>query len=961
MNPERWRQVKEIVADCLDLPEHERAALARARCGDDRELLREVESLLAQHPDESLDRTGETPAQQFARHLVLLEDDEIFTPGEMISNYRIEAELNRGGMGVVYRATDTKLDRTVALKVLARSVLVEEERKQRFLVEARAAAALHNPRIATVFGMEEWDGVAFIVMEYIEGESLAQVLNRGPIRLRRALDIAIGVAEALALAHERGIVHRDLKPSNIMLDAAGEPKVIDFGLAKLTRVVERPIAESASGTDAVAENYHTSREGMGSPTRGGQRMGTAGYMSPEQTDGRPVTPAADLFSFGVVLHEMLEGKRPVASAPARLARTSAIAPPPLQRILDRCLAAEVSTRYASGRQALEDLVAVRDGLARAERSVESSRRLARRSSWAAAAIVVGAITVAVIGRRSSPSAISEARPSRPRQLTSGAGLEERPAWAPDGRHVAYDSDREGNSDIWVANADGGEPRNLTADFAGDDIAPSWSPVGDRIAFYSQRDGAGYFIVPASGGAPWKLPIALHATVSDLARGPACWSPGGDEVAILREKPDGRLTELVIASTQDGHERRKIDLPGRTTSRTDLSWSPDGHSFAYRDAQLPVAQVSQIWVMDARTEKAWPVTDGTAEDRRPLWSPDGRILYFLSHREGAMDLWAQRLDENAHPTGAPHALTSGIDMRDASISRDGSTLAYSRGRSIANLWSFPIIRKRPARWEDGVRLTQESTFIEHADIAPDGGHIAFSSDRAGVPHLWLMPATGGEPQALTSGSEPDWAPRWSTDGKQIAFYSNRSGNRDIWIRSAADGHVRQITTSPEQDEYPTWSPDGRTLAYFSATPQGWEIRLVPASGGTPVVWSDGVGQNLYPEWSADSRWIYFESTRSGEVCVWKGPAAGGAPQFVTIGSRPRLSRDGSVLFFLRGSGEAMTVWQRSLADGAERPLTGLHGRSGQLGGDILAAGGGRLFVSWREDIGDLWSMTMSSAP
>ena len=244
MTPDRWRRVKELLYASLELPQEERTGFVHAQSAGDEELAQEVEWLLTQQTDGFLSSPPDQTEQRFAQGLRELEPETPLIPGQLLSHYKIESEISRGGMGVVYRAIDATLNRSVALKVLPSGVFIDQERKDRFLIEAQAAAALHDPRVATVFEMGAVDGVTFIAMELIEGESLAETIARGPLPLMRTLEIAIEVASALALAHGKGIVHRDLKLSNIMLTTDGQPKIIDFGLAKL---VAHPSRVSADG------------------------------------------------------------------------------------------------------------------------------------------------------------------------------------------------------------------------------------------------------------------------------------------------------------------------------------------------------------------------------------------------------------------------------------------------------------------------------------------------------------------------------------------------------------------------------------------------------------------------------------------------------------------------------------------------------------------------------------------
>ena len=398
--------------------------------------------------------------------------------------------------------------------------------------------------------------------------------------------------------------------------------------------------------------------------------------------------------------------------------------------------------------------------------------------------------------------------------------------------------------------------NLTADYGGNDRAPSWSPQGDRIAFYSSREGGGYFVVSALGGTPRKVADTVGIGPPTMPQ----WSSDGTELAcVIYEDADG-FAEIV---SLDSGTSRRVRLPGHDgDGRLDLAWSPDERFFAYLDARNYTAQVTQLHIVRLEDGESIPVTDRMTSVWSPIWSRDGSALYFVSNRGGSSDLWKQPLDGNGQSRGDPQPLTTGLSIRNAMFSPDGTKLVYSRGRPIRNIFRVPIVPDRVVTWDDAEQLTFDEAQNEHFDLSPDGTALLVSSDKSGNPDLWLVPVDGGEAQQLTNDPTPDWFPKWSPDGASMAFYSYRSGNREIWVRQVERGVARQLTQGDSESVFPSWSPDGKEIAFYSPRAGTDDIYAVSVDGGEPRQVTSGGDGHLNPIYSPDGDWIFLISRSDG---------------------------------------------------------------------------------------------------
>ena len=779
MTPERWRQVEDFYHAAREgEPEEREALLARA----DPEVRREVEALLAQ------DATGSTQT--------------IFGKGAQLGPYKIEAPLGAGGMGEVFRATDTRLHRTVAIKILPHDKVADPERKRRFLQEARAASALNHPNIVTLHDIANDHGVDYLVMEYVPGKSLNKLITPKGLPLAEAIGYAQQIASALAAAHAAGIVHRDIKPANVIVTSDSQVKVLDFGLAKLEE--HRVGAQSETRTMEPAL------------TEAGVVMGTVAYMSPEQARAEEVDARTDLFSFGVVLYEMATGRRPFRKALDWTAPPADALQPELKRIVLKLLEVDRELRYQAA-------VEVQADLKRLQRTLEGTGT--PRRWWiatAAASLVILLVLIAAyaIVRRTQRDVNGRPAPVRGEfsRVTSQPGVEWFPSLSPDGKWLVYAADSgASNRHIYLQSVNGQNPLDLTRDSTADDDQPAFSPDGELIAFRSSRDGGGIFVMGRTGEAARRI--------TRVGFNPS-WSPDGAQLAFttvnieLYPQNPGARSELWTVTVNTGETRRLLDedavLP---------SWSPHNHRIAFTRRLGNRAQ-GGVWTIPVKGGTATPVTRDPARNWDPTWSPDGKYLYFVSDRSGSMNLWRVSIDEASGETLAePEPITTpAAYLAHPSLSADGMHIAYTSVLITANIQQLTLdtsiaIKGNPAWVTSGSRLWSTP------DPSPDGEWVAFYSLAQPEGHLYVSHPDGTGLRQVTNDMAVDRVPRWSRDGKWIAFFSNRSGSLALWKIRPDSSELQQISQGGG-GYYPTWSPDGSRIA----TLQGIE-----GPPGKPAVW------------------------------------------------------------------------------------------------------------------------------
>jgi serine/threonine protein kinase len=774
-------------------------------------------------------------------------------PGTRLGPYEIVAPLGAGGMGEVYRARDTKLSRDVAIKVLPPHLSDRPESLARFEREAKAVAALSHPNILAIFDFGTHEGTAYAAMELLEGSTLRDRLATGPLPPRKAAEIGQQIAQGLAAAHEKGIVHRDLKPENLFLTKDGQVKVLDFGLAR------QGVAAATESDESPTRSRHTDP---------GMVVGTAGYMSPEQVRGAPLDHRSDIFSFGAVLYEMVSGRRAFQrDTPAETMTAILREDPPemgalveglpgtLGGIIQHCLEKQVEERFQSARDLAFDLASLARGTSASGSgpSVDAGRgSLLRRLGWPALALVA-VVAAFGAGRRGAHPAADrrELMPTSFVQLTDSPGVESRPNLSPDGKSLLYVSSASGKSDIYLLRVGGRNPVNLTADSGAEDMHPSFSPDGESIAFHSERAGGGIFIMGSTGESVRRL--------TDFGQHPS-WSPDGKEIAvstasfIFPTDRSGIGSHIKVIDVQTGRARDVTAVGDALQPQ----WSPHGLRIAYWGLRGESGQ-RDIWTVRADGSEAKTggvdVTKDAPLDWCPVWSPDGRFLYFASDRGGSMNLWRIPIDEaSGKVLGDPQPMMLPANWSGSfSLSKDGRRIAFETldWRSTLQRVAFdPVAEKVVGPPLPIVRSTQP---MRDHEISPDGQWVAFT--RAGTREdLFVARIDGSQYRRLTDDIFRDRGPAWSPDGSEIVFYSDRSGVYDIWAIRPDGSGLHPVTHVEHAANFPVWSPDGSRLIYSSVSGTGAVVELA-MGGGTASKELPAIGPSLrfWPfSWSSDGR-------------------------------------------------------------------------------------------------------------
>ncbi len=809
------------------------------------------------------------------------------SPGAKLGPYEIQSPLGAGGMGEVYRATQSSLGRHVAIKVLATATASDPERLRRFEQEARSASALNHPNIISIYDVGREDGTSYIAMEFVDGRTLRDLLTAGPLGIKKSLQIAAQIADGLAKAHSAGIVHRDLKPENVMITRDGFVKILDFGLAKLM------ITDSSETMTAAVPGTHP-----------GMVMGTAGYMSPEQARGAEIDYRSDIFSFGSMLYEMVTGKPPFKGAssaqtlaaiiedePTPLAESNPKTPAPLRWLIERCMAKDREDRYSSTRDLAQDLKSIRDHLSDATSSGAMPHApAAQRPKWLIPAslglggLVLGAILMAWLRPEQAVT------PPTLRPLTF-SGNDFSPSISPDGRTVAFVSGRDGKYRIWLKQLESGSETVLTS--GPDDQVPRFSPDGSWVMFIRNRAA---YRIPSLGGEARKLLDNVDETE---------WSPDGREVAFVRDVNAG--TDIGVASVADGatHVIHHVD----NEQLRSPSWSPDGKTIALVTQPVGVAgsPVHTLLLVSPDghnvRELKCPLMGGGLSGA--AWTRDSRqVVYEVP--ESAADVGGARTTSVGSPG---HVLmqdvTSGKTRMLFAVQAPVSRVEIAGpGRvifdSLATRDNLKYLSSAPGEPLGGRWLTRGNSIDRQPFFSSDRESVIFSSSRSGDVDVWEVSTKTSALRRLTDHPASDWDPFVTPDNQHLFFSSNRSGNFEVWIADRDGSSPRQVSHDGFDAENPVLSPDG-WVVYASGQPQHpgmWKVRLDGTDARLVVP-----GTIAWPDVSPDGKYaLYHVVLNAMQADIFVVRLADGTPTgFRTRGQRARFAADGHSIVYIRDQG------------------------------------------------------------
>lgn len=885
--------------------------------------------------------------------------------GQTISHYKILDKLGEGGMGVVYKAEDTKLDRMVALKFLPTHLASSEQDKARFVQEAKAAAALNHPNVCSIIDIQEHDGQMFIVMEFVDGQTLRE--KRGTISFKQATDIGIQIADGLAAAHEKGIVHRDIKPENIMIRKDGIAQIMDFGLAKL---------RSASSK-------------INRLTKEGSTVGTAGYMSPEQVQGQDVDHRSDIFSFGVVLYEMFTGQLPfrgvhetalayeivnVDAAP--MAALKPDIDPALDGIVLDCLEKDAKERCQSVAEVARDLRRVKR---------ESTRQRASRVTASRPAYVQSATMPAMTPETASPQMQKKSSPLPwivsgvlfliasaaigymlfPKPVIPPAPLPVTRAYifppskvnfnvqagghiaiSPDGKKIAFvGSDTTGTNQLWVRPVESLTPLPL----AGTNGAnyPFWSPDGKSLAFFA---GGKLKKIDATGG-----PVVTICDASDGRGG--TWNQAG-MIVLAPSSLDG----LYKVSAAGGIPVvvTKLDTARKVRNHRWPHFLPDGKHFIYTTqatttgTENDVVRIARLLNESSRRPDGQAAIDSTVDSvlMRGNSNVEYASGYLLFHRQAMLmaqpfDTATFRFTGDAVPIAEQLQYNDGRSRAMFSVSNNG-VLIYQSGEEQQGKFAFfdragNRLSLLDPKWPRGGRLSHDGKKIAYT----------FLETQSRQSDVWLYEINGGRSSRFTFDLARDWAPFWSPHDDSVVFSSDRNGKFDLYIKSANGTGIEQLLVKSDDPKSVTdWSLDGKYLLYHSlGNPKTKsDVWLLPLTGNrTPVAFLQTEFAEGSAYFSPDGRWIVYDSDESGRREVYVRAMAGTAGKWgvsINGGNQPKWSRDGKTIFF-QSSGKAMAaavrVVQSAIVVDSVQTLFDFESR-GISGGIQDVSGDGQKFLA-----------------
>jgi serine/threonine protein kinase len=822
--------------------------------------------------------------------------------GTKLGPYEIQSPLGAGGMGEVYRAKDTRLDRTVAIKILPTHLSANPEFKQRFEREARAISSLNHPHICHLYDVGSQEGTDFLVMEFLDGETLAERLRRGPLPLAELLKIGIELADALEIAHRAGIVHRDFKPGNVMLTKSGT-KLMDFGLAK-------PALLGAAGSGSApllsAARTMSGPTPVSPLTTAGSIVGTIQYMSPEQIEGKEADARSDIFAFGAVLYEMAMGKRAfegksqisVASAilekdPEPIGTSKPLTPAAFDYLVAACLAKDREDRF----QSAHDVRLQLKGISQSSQSpagiapAPAPRTLGRHLLPLSGAILfVAALIILFLSRQASTPTLSVRAyiPPPPQTTFRASGFDAGPVViSPDGKTLAFSAvDDKGRTNLWLRQLDAQQAMMLPS--TEDAASPFWSPDSHYLAFVADRK---LKTISVYGG------DAQTLTDDSVYSGCGDWSPAG--IILFCRQNFGPISQIAASG---GQVSPATHLSQNEIANDDPSFLPDGKHFLYVSRQLSQPARIKLGVLGKPEQGGTEIAQGS----RAVFASNHLLFVRAGH------IQAQPFDSRTFKlSGDPQTIG---EARTFSVSENG-VLAYHESSAESELKLFD-------RSGNLIGTPGPQAVYSDPRFSPDGKSIAItiSDPRSGKADIWLVPVAGGQPTRITFGPDDFW-PAWSPDGKQIAYGVGENGKHSIRRRSLDGRQPEEVLYQNDayiSDAPIDWSPDGNYLSLDLESKEGvfsnWILPLTgdrkpfqpPAASHMTVSQYDG-------RFSSDGRWLAYFSYETGRPEVYVVPfEAGAKTQVSTTGGWNTVFSRNNELFFVSMGNRLMAAHTSALA-------------------------------------------------
>jgi len=951
MEPQRWKEIDDIFAAALERDSADRPAFLATACGEDQQLLAEVESLLGHVTPESF--IDGAVVEEAARLLASERREPELTS---IGPYQVVKLIGAGGMGKVFLAHDPRLNRPVAVKLLSHYGAGEEERSRRFRQEALAASALNHPNILTIHEIGDFEGQDYIATEFIDGVTLRARLGDGEMPLATAIENAIQIAGALSAAHEAAIVHRDIKPENVMIRVDGLIKTLDFGIAKQTPTTGTPAQDQLE-------------------TKPGLVIGTAPYMSPEQANGLPVDARSDIWSLGVVLYEMVSGRVPfqgqtatetisliLQKEPAPLASQAREVPAELARIVTRALTKDRDERYQTMKDMLIDLSSLKhkmevdaaiertvspelrrressgsvehtqatasvalaatkpDGYVELTSKVSTSGARPRLRRMAVAALLVAAVAATTLGiywifvrppREKALLRVPFHEMNISRLTTSGKITHA--AISPDGKYVAAVSeDAEGDS-LWVRNIAAPTNVRVAGPAATEYVWVTFAPDGDSIYYLAldrDKGDTDLYRVPLLGGPPSKLAVDI---------GPVAFSPDGRRITFV--SMDKGESSLVVADADRRNERklathRQPDLFRMT--RNAPAWSPDGKTIACQ-VKLNEERGSYETIVSVSLDNGAQQTLSSRHWHhvgQPVWLANGSGLLVTASESATTpdQVWYIALS-NGETTRVTHDLN---DYHDLSLTGNSNRLAVVQVQSVSSIWVAPDAEADRAK-----QIASDTTSSEDVAWTPEG-RIVYRANVGDSAEIWVLNSDGSNAKQVTSGARVSGGLTVSPNGRNIFFTSDRAGHSNIW-RVDADGSNLKQLTSGDGEYYPQSTPDGQWIVFQGGDvyPTLWKV----STAGGEVV-EVARTRALRPAVSPDGQMIAYDYLDSDlnkwGIGIVSFPGGARVTRFdfpPTVSSRfVRWSPDRQSVAFVNSPGGVSDIWLQPINGGPAKQLT-----------------------------------------